>query len=86
MSEASQRQVAYIVEGTRSDEASFERAGRTSWTALAPVSSSTCLGGFPDSNFSPLRIPWSNLKGKPVKVVIEDVFLLAAPRSDQEVR
>jgi len=31
-----------------------------------------------------LQIPWSNLKGKPVKVIIEDVFLLAAPRSDQE--
>jgi vacuolar protein sorting-associated protein 13A/C len=31
-----------------------------------------------------LRIPWSNLKGRPVKVLIEDVFLLAAPRSDQE--
>ncbi|KAI5802352.1 hypothetical protein FPQ18DRAFT_313508 [Pyronema domesticum] len=31
-----------------------------------------------------LQIPWSNLKGRPVKVLIEDVFLLAAPRSDQE--
>jgi vacuolar protein sorting-associated protein 13A/C len=26
-----------------------------------------------------LQIPWSNLKGKPVKVTIEDVYLLAAP-------
>lgn len=31
------------------------------------------------------RIPWSNLKGKPVKVLIEDVYLLAAPKADQEV-
>ena len=29
-----------------------------------------------------LVIPWSNLKGKPVKVFIEDVFLLAAPKED----
>lgn len=29
-----------------------------------------------------LSIPWSNLRGKPVKVEIEDVFLLAAPRED----
>jgi vacuolar protein sorting-associated protein 13A/C len=34
---------------------------------------------------SMVRIPWSNLKGKPVKVTIEDVFLLAAPRGDREV-
>lgn len=26
-----------------------------------------------------LQIPWSNLKGKPVKVIIEDVYLLAVP-------
>lgn len=26
-----------------------------------------------------LQIPWSNLKGKPVKVTIEDVYLLASP-------
>ncbi|BFZ60577.1 Vacuolar protein sorting-associated protein 13 [Saitoella coloradoensis] len=31
-----------------------------------------------------LQIPWSNLKGKPVKVLIEDVFLLANPKADQE--
>ncbi|KAH8145466.1 uncharacterized protein LAJ45_10436 [Morchella importuna] len=31
-----------------------------------------------------LQIPWSNLKGKPVKVIIEDVYLLAAPKADQE--
>ncbi|KAF8453095.1 hypothetical protein BGX38DRAFT_1249760 [Terfezia claveryi] len=31
-----------------------------------------------------LQIPWSNLKGKPVKVLIEDVYLLAAPKADQE--
>lgn len=31
-----------------------------------------------------LQIPWSNLKNKPVKVVIEDVFLLAAPKDDTE--
>lgn len=29
-----------------------------------------------------LSIPWSNLRGKPVRVEIEDVFLLAAPRED----
>ncbi|KAI9888280.1 MAG: hypothetical protein M1814_000770 [Vezdaea aestivalis] len=29
-----------------------------------------------------LSIPWSNLKGKPVKVFVEDVFLLAAPKED----
>lgn len=31
-----------------------------------------------------LSIPWSNLRSKPVKVNIEDVFLLAAPRMDTE--
>lgn len=31
-----------------------------------------------------LQIPWSNLKSKPVKVVIEDVFLLAEPKLDEE--
>lgn len=30
-----------------------------------------------------LKIPWTNLKGKPVEVLIEDVFLLAAPRTDE---
>ena len=29
-----------------------------------------------------LSIPWSNLRGKPVKVHIQDVFLLAAPKED----
>ncbi|KAF2460623.1 hypothetical protein BDY21DRAFT_279898 [Lineolata rhizophorae] len=29
-----------------------------------------------------LQIPWSNLRGKPVRVSVEDVFLLAAPRED----
>ncbi|EEP80464.1 conserved hypothetical protein [Uncinocarpus reesii 1704] len=29
-----------------------------------------------------LSIPWSNLRGKPVKIEIEDVFLLAAPKED----
>ncbi|KAL6231310.1 hypothetical protein BDW75DRAFT_48238 [Aspergillus navahoensis] len=29
-----------------------------------------------------LSIPWSNLRGKPVKVDIEDVFMLAAPKED----
>ncbi|KAK2733181.1 hypothetical protein FQN57_002273 [Myotisia sp. PD_48] len=29
-----------------------------------------------------LSIPWSNLRGKPVKINIEDVFLLAAPKAD----
>ncbi|KAK0549054.1 Vacuolar protein sorting-associated protein 13 [Tilletia horrida] len=28
-----------------------------------------------------LSIPWSNLKGKPVKVLIENVYLLAAPKN-----
>jgi len=31
-----------------------------------------------------LQIPWSNLRGKPVRINIEDVFLLAAPRQDEE--
>lgn len=31
-----------------------------------------------------LQIPWSNLKNKPVKVLIEDVLLLAVPKLDQE--
>ncbi|KAF2749676.1 vacuolar protein sorting-associated protein 13 [Sporormia fimetaria CBS 119925] len=31
-----------------------------------------------------LSIPWSNLKGKPLKVNIEDVFLLAAPKEDAD--
>jgi len=46
---------------------------------LVPIVHST-----PFSN-QPCRIPWSNLKGKPVKVLIEDVYLLAAPKADQEV-
>lgn len=37
------------------------------------------------NSWYPFRIPWSNLKGKPVKVIIEDVYLLAAPKADQEV-
>jgi vacuolar protein sorting-associated protein 13A/C len=31
-----------------------------------------------------LSIPWSNLRGQPVKVFIEDVFLLASPKEDAE--
>lgn len=31
-----------------------------------------------------LKIPWSNLRGQPVQVFIEDVFLLAAPKEDAE--
>ncbi|KAL1297408.1 hypothetical protein AAFC00_004942 [Neodothiora populina] len=31
-----------------------------------------------------LSIPWSNLRGKPVHVRIEDVYVLAAPKEDQE--
>lgn len=31
-----------------------------------------------------MQIPWSNLRGKPVKIDIEDVFLLAAPREDAD--
>lgn len=31
-----------------------------------------------------LQIPWSNLKNKPVKVTIEDVYLLATPKQDSE--
>lgn len=27
-----------------------------------------------------LSIPWSNLKGKPVRVLVENVYLLAAPK------
>lgn len=29
-----------------------------------------------------MSIPWSNLRGKPVRINIEDVFLLAAPKED----
>ncbi|KAL9100888.1 MAG: hypothetical protein Q9163_003799 [Psora crenata] len=31
-----------------------------------------------------MSIPWTNLRGKPVRVSIEDVFLLAAPKDDAE--
>jgi len=31
-----------------------------------------------------LKIPWTNLRGQPVRITIEDVFLLAAPKEDQE--
>lgn len=31
-----------------------------------------------------LSIPWSNLRGQPVKVDIEDVFLLAAPKEETD--
>ena len=31
-----------------------------------------------------LKIPWSNLRGQPVQIDIEDVFLLAAPKEDAE--
>ena len=31
-----------------------------------------------------LSIPWSNLRGKPVKIDIEDVFLLAAPKEEAD--
>ncbi|KAG5925451.1 hypothetical protein E4U42_004279 [Claviceps africana] len=31
-----------------------------------------------------LVIPWSNLRGAPVKVLIEDVFLLASPKEEAE--
>jgi vacuolar protein sorting-associated protein 13A/C len=31
-----------------------------------------------------LSIPWSNLRGKPVKVNIEDVFLLSAPKEESD--
>ena len=31
-----------------------------------------------------LKIPWSNLRGQPVQVYIEDVFMLAAPKEDAE--
>ncbi|KAI9725458.1 MAG: hypothetical protein M1828_003129 [Chrysothrix sp. TS-e1954] len=31
-----------------------------------------------------LSIPWSNLRGKPVRVNIENVFILAAPREDAD--
>ncbi|OLL22292.1 Vacuolar protein sorting-associated protein 13 [Neolecta irregularis DAH-3] len=32
-----------------------------------------------------IEIPWSNLKNKPVKVFIENVYLLASPKAEQEV-
>lgn len=31
-----------------------------------------------------MSIPWSNLRGKPVRVEIDEVFLLAAPKEDTE--
>ncbi|KJZ79741.1 hypothetical protein HIM_01210 [Hirsutella minnesotensis 3608] len=31
-----------------------------------------------------LAIPWSNLRGAPVKVLVEDVFLLASPKEEAE--
>lgn len=31
-----------------------------------------------------MSIPWANLRGKPVRVNIEDIFLLAAPKEDAE--
>lgn len=31
-----------------------------------------------------LQIPWSNLRGQPVKVNIEDVFLLSAPKEESD--
>ncbi|KAK6371770.1 Vacuolar protein sorting-associated protein 13 [Exophiala oligosperma] len=31
-----------------------------------------------------ISIPWSNLRGKPVRVNIEDVFLLSAPKSEDD--
>ena len=31
-----------------------------------------------------LQIPFSNLRGKPVRINIEDVFLLAAPKEEEE--
>ncbi len=31
-----------------------------------------------------MSIPWTNLRGKPVRVTIEDIFLLAAPKEDAE--
>lgn len=31
-----------------------------------------------------MSIPWTNLRGKPVRVNIEDVFVLAAPREDSD--
>jgi vacuolar protein sorting-associated protein 13A/C len=32
-----------------------------------------------------LSIPWSNLKNKPVKVYINNVYLLAVPRNESTV-
>ena len=31
-----------------------------------------------------MSIPWTNLRGKPVRVNVEDVFVLAAPREDSD--
>jgi vacuolar protein sorting-associated protein 13A/C len=33
-----------------------------------------------------LNIPWSNLKNKPVKVFINNVYLLAVPKAESEVK
>ena len=32
-----------------------------------------------------LRIPWANLKNQPVRVLIEDLFVLAGPLTETEV-
>ena len=31
-----------------------------------------------------MSIPWTNLRGKPVRITIEDIFLLAAPKEDAD--
>ena len=31
-----------------------------------------------------MSIPWTNLRGKPVRITIEDIFLLAAPKEDSD--
>lgn len=33
-----------------------------------------------------MSIPWTNLRGKPVRINIEDVFLLAAPKQDEDYK
>lgn len=33
-----------------------------------------------------LKIPWANLKNRPVKVFISDLYILAGPPSEAEVR
>ena len=32
-----------------------------------------------------LNIPWANLRNKPVRAIVKDVYLLAVPKAESEV-